>query len=227
METAPSHTPPVSRSQEPSVVAPQASTGPSTPSFLTLVCQRRQVAPQELPASLLSVDPGETTGWCIFQHGRLTQAGQCPGDPVHLDNLITKINPDIIVCEEYRIYGWKAKRHAWSDVPTLRLIGGIQMICTQRNIPMVLQGAQQAKGFSKDEKLRAWGLYQVGQRHANDSIRHATYYLLFGHKNAQNGVIIRRDVGPNTATRDPRANSGANTNGDSSVSLNLSIAADT
>jgi hypothetical protein len=190
----------------PPVRSVEAPSAPTTPSFLTLVCQRRQVVPSALPALLLAVDPGETTGWCVFEYGRLTQAGQCPGDPVHLDGLITRLNPDIIVCEEYRIYGWKAKRHAWSDVPTLRLIGGIQMICTQRNIPMVLQGAQQAKGFSKDDKLRAWGLYQVGKRHANDSIRHATYYLLFGYKNAQNGVPIRRDVGPNTATAEPRPN---------------------
>jgi len=180
---------------------------PSTPSFLTLVCQRRGVVQSALPALLLAVDPGETTGWCVFRFGKLTECGQCPGDPVHLDNLITRLDPDIIVCEEYRIYGWKAKRHAWSDVPTLRLIGGIQMICTQRNIPMVLQGAQQAKGFSKDDKLRAWGLYQVGKRHANDSIRHATYYLLFGYKNAQNGVSIRRDIGAATATAEPRTGS--------------------
>jgi hypothetical protein len=67
------------------------------------------------------------------------------------------------------------------------------MICTQKDINLYLQGAQQAKGFSKDDKLRAWGLYQVGKRHANDAIRHATYWLLFGYKSPQNGVIVRKD----------------------------------
>jgi hypothetical protein len=39
--------------------------------------------------------------------------------------------------------------------------------------------AHQAKGFVTDEKLKAWGFYQKGVRHARDSIRHACYFLLF------------------------------------------------
>lgn len=91
-------------------------------------------------------------------------------------------SPELIVCEEYRVYAWRAKQHSWSNIPTLRLIGGLQMLCTQRDIPIIFQSAQQAKGFSTDEKLKAWDLYQVRKRHANDAIRHAVYWLVFGCK---------------------------------------------
>jgi hypothetical protein len=34
-------------------------------------------------------------------------------------------------------------------------------------------GAGLAKGFATDDKLKAWGFWQPGQRHARDAIRHA------------------------------------------------------
>ena len=86
--------------------------------------------------------------------------------------------------EEYRVYRWRAKQHAGSDLLTARIIGGIEMACSALlgygHIPIIKQPAHVAKNFVSDDKLQAWGFYERGQKHANDAIRHACYWQLFG-----------------------------------------------
>lgn len=84
-----------------------------------------------------------------------------------------------VVIEDYRVYSWKTKDHAWAGLHTSRLIGATELICYDAGLDLTKQTAQQAKGFCTDDKLQAWGLWQEGQRHARDAIRHALYYLLF------------------------------------------------
>ena len=98
------------------------------------------------------------------------------------ERLMDEHKPTRVVCEEYRVYGWRTRQHAWSELHTPQLIGALRAIAAQRGIPVVLQGAGLAKGFVSDAKLRAWGLYRSGMRHAMDAVRHACYYLLFGRK---------------------------------------------
>lgn len=95
------------------------------------------------------------------------------------DELIDKVKPDILVIENYRVYPWLLKQHAWADIPTLRYIGALQHVAALRNIPVKLQMAQLAKTFSPNSRLRLWGLLNEGNKHANDAIRHGVYYLLF------------------------------------------------
>ena len=154
------------------------------PAFAELIARKRGEAGDvsSIPSRILAVDPGDTTGWALFVDATLKECGHVGGNFATLEKLIHAARPDVLVIEEYRIYGWRAKQHSWSDVPTLRLIGGMQMLAQQMGLPVVMQTAQQAKGFSRDEKLRSWNFYQVGKKHANDAIRHACYYVLFGTK---------------------------------------------
>lgn len=149
---------------------------------------------------VLALDPGETTGACLFEGSRLIDARQLStglmplaaqtvvdyfnGGSIPLRPLLT--GPiDMIVIEDYRVYSWKTDDHAWQGLHTPRLIGAIEYICHNRGTPLTKQSAQQGKGFCTDDKLQAWGLYQKGERHARDAIRHAIYYLLFGHMKIQ------------------------------------------
>lgn len=141
---------------------------------------------------LLAIDPGETTGWCLFQGksrpgGRIDYemefCGQIPTWPMKealngFEKLLT-YGPSHILYEQYRVYEWKADDHSWSSIPTLRIIGCLETLALQRAITPYNQSAQQAKNFCTDERLREWGLYQKGMRHARDSIRHACFFLLF------------------------------------------------
>lgn len=156
----------------------------------------------KVPKRLLCLDPGETTGWALFENGELTRWGQIPtvkNEIIYwdiLDVLFTSTDPDYVVCEDYRIYQHKLARHSFSPVLTLRLIGGIDMKCThgwfraQLNpsypehctCPIHYQMATTAKTFCTDERLKQWDFWQENMRHARDAIRHGCYFLLFYNK---------------------------------------------
>lgn len=144
---------------------------------------------KKIPNNLLCLDPGETTGWCVFSQGKLTDSGQtetidAQGEILHdnLQELIVTNCPTHILCEDYRIYEHKLQRHSFSPVLTLRLIGAIDHIAWSNRISINYQMAAQAKGFVTDDKLKNWNFWQQGMRHARDAIRHGCYFLLFHNK---------------------------------------------
>jgi len=56
----------------------------------------------------------------------------------------------------------------------------IKTLCLQQDIKWHTQNAQTGKGFCTDDKLRQWGLYIPGIRHAMDAVRHGAHFLIFG-----------------------------------------------
>jgi Holliday junction resolvasome RuvABC endonuclease subunit len=145
---------------------------------------------------LLALDPGETTGWSVWDshnnatHYEMVECGQLETwdktnntiNPcvTNFPKLLTHFEPDEVVYESYRVYEWKAESHSWSDVPTLRIIGSMETRIIDANLPYCHQTAQVAKKFVTDDLLKSFGFYQRGQRHSRDSMRHALYYILFG-----------------------------------------------
>jgi hypothetical protein len=155
--------------------------GKSTQNFYRLMdrIRKQRNSTRELPERLLSLDPGLTVGWSLWINGHLSKIGECAGTPQRLDDLLRSLRPTLVVAESYRIYSWMLKEHRFSDVPTLRLIGAIELICVQLNVRLVTQTAQQGKSFATNTKLHQWGFYRAGLRHSMDAVRHAVYYLLF------------------------------------------------
>lgn len=149
------------------------------------------------PGTLLCLDPGFTTGVAVFRNGILAPGIQVETivsingkNDIKWDNLLNlfkEVRPTRVVCENYRIYAHKLDQHTNSSVDTLRLIGGIDMLCklspiilgTNEPIPIRYQMASEAKGFCTDDKLKRWGMWQKGMRHSRDAVRHGCYYLLF------------------------------------------------
>jgi len=134
---------------------------------------------------LLTLDPGQTTGVAFFHGTELKEVLQqkTPNIPSAVElftELLDRLPVDTIVIEDYHVYAWRAKQHAWSDLYTPRMIGAVEAICAQRSLPLVKQSAQIAKGFVTDTKLKAWELYRKGMPHARDAVRHGCYYILFG-----------------------------------------------
>jgi hypothetical protein len=137
---------------------------------------------------VLALDPGETTGACVFDGPDLIDArqlstGLMPDAAYTVYEYLSMFRTSnaVVVIEDYRVYSWKTKDHAWAGLHTPRLIGAVEYICRYNldQLPLVKQTAQQGKGFCTDDKLKAWGVYQINQKHARDAIRHACYYLLF------------------------------------------------
>ena len=139
---------------------------------------------------LVSFDPGETTGLCY----RLPWED---GFKIHMMQLSTKeIGPacDHIViitqefgqtlqhwvCEDYKVYSWKADTHKWAGLHTPQLIGAIRLLAYQRKVPLHFQMAQEGKSWATDQKLQSWGLYDPGMRHARDASRHLITRTFFG-----------------------------------------------
>jgi len=139
---------------------------------------------------LLSLDPGETTGWAVWKcetggEAILIDQGQIATWPLELcvENMSAMFNayPGIshVVHETYAVYEWKSSDHSWSQIPTVQIIGSILTLCIQRKLTYSQQTAQIAKNFCTDDKLKSWGFYEKGLRHARDAVRHGSYYILF------------------------------------------------
>lgn len=137
--------------------------------------------------TLLSLDPGHTTGYAIWlvdsDNVGIVKSGQIRtwrDDLEHkeLHDLIQDV--DMVVFESYQVYDWKKDEHSFSQVPTVQVIGCIKTICRWQEKPYYLQTAQVAKQFCTDDKLEKWGMWKKGERHARDAIRHGCYWLLFG-----------------------------------------------
>lgn len=162
----------------------------SWPSFLA---KARASVDYSEAGHVLCLDPGETTGWALFEHGLLVRSGQegTGTHPAFMADFLYDFEPEptVIVYEEYRIRGNKAKQHIGSEVFTIQHIGVIRAVADDLGVKLVKQTAGMAKTFATDVKLRRWGLYQTNRRHANDAIRHGVYYHLFyyGRKDPRHG----------------------------------------
>jgi hypothetical protein len=148
----------------------------------------------------LYVDPGEDTGWALSKGELLLGAGTekmwffaddvwaalHDGGPLAEGGTVW-LRPGIkdednsgpigrIVCEDFRIYPWKAKELAWDQVRTARLIGALTFMARLHKIPLVLQGAKikdrAVKGGSEQFFYRP--LHE--NRHQNDAIMHYTFF---------------------------------------------------
>lgn len=138
---------------------------------------------------LITLDPGETTGYCVMHDFQVVQAGQLITSDLDLgydalSNLFHvyqgKEEGVRVVCEDYRVYSWKSKQHEWAGLHTPKLIGMIHCLAIQYGFPAKYVMAVEAKTFVTDEKLKDWGLWIPNQRHARDAIRHAVLYTIFG-----------------------------------------------
>ncbi len=128
------------------------------------------------PKRLLAIDPGGTTGYAYFEGTKLKWTKQEKSYPA---SIIEQYKPDLVVCEDYKIYASKVDMHTYSDLSVPRLIGEIEYVCRINEIKLHKQMAATAKGFCTNNKLKEWGFYEPNKPHARDAIRHGCYYLLF------------------------------------------------
>ena len=150
----------------------------------------------KLPQSVIAIDPGMTTGYCVFKYvgdsydsmvyllrssGVIHVNKQTGWDPIiDLIQSYYRNEPNsVVVCEDYKIYPNKQLEHVLSSVDTVRIIGAIEFMCHHDNVPLVKQMASVHKGFVTDTKLKEWGLYKGINRHSRDAVKAAIYFILF------------------------------------------------
>lgn len=142
------------------------------------------------------MDPGETTGWSLWDGTELVDMGQDPlwkfidgvdawlteqmAPYAHL-NLVEGFPREsrlhAIVCEDFVLYPWEAQNLVWDKFRTVRGIGALQLLARQHNIPFIEQGAKikEAAVAAGAEELFVSPRHE--NRHANDAIMHGVYYL--------------------------------------------------
>lgn len=151
--------------------------------------------------TILCFDPGHTTGFAIFQGLDLIESGELVTKPIdaavrNVERMFNHCEPDIVVMEDYRVYKWKTEHHGGSELLTTRVIGCIETFCVLNFVSNVIkQPAHIGKGFATDKRLREWGFYKKGERHARDAIRHGCYFLLFGAIRQSEAYKLRNTVG--------------------------------
>ena len=84
---------------------------------------------------LLSIDPGESIGWALFEDAKLADCGIEKYDtrsvwPKHFDLLSTS---DVVVYERYFI------SRVMQDTTTAEVIGALKYMCSLYHIPIIVQ----------------------------------------------------------------------------------------
>ena len=115
------------------------------------------------------------------------------------ERLIEKHNPDVIVCESYRLFGHKAKEQSGSSLETAQLIGYLQMVAYKENIPFVLQDPSIKQRFSDEVMCRLGLIVKKANRyfykdaltnlHMRDAMRHNLYFYKYNMKKLKEDLL--------------------------------------
>jgi len=85
----------------------------------------------------LFIDPGESTGWAIFDlDGKEVGMGTCRGFENLAVWLETWRSHDFqrVIIEEFKLYPWKSQAQLWSEFFTIEVIGAVRFKCFQFDI---------------------------------------------------------------------------------------------
>lgn len=102
------------------------------------------------------------------------------------------VYPDVLVVESYRLFGHKAKQQSGSSLETPQLIGYLEMVAHEINIPIVLQDPSTKTRHTDDILVKTGIIEKRGNKyfykgemtnlHQRDALRHNLYYCKYGKK---------------------------------------------
>lgn len=133
--------------------------------------------------TVMSFDPGGTTGWAYWQHNWDTfrmEVGQLGPKHHHLAlyDMVEEYDPQIIVCENFTYQRRDPTKGIHLELISVQYIGVLSMY--QQKHPetlLVFQMPNVGKSIWTDDKLKAVDHYHPGLKHANDAVRHLIHYL--------------------------------------------------
>jgi hypothetical protein len=130
--------------------------------------------------TILSVDPGTSSGWCIVKSDAptvLSAYGQM--GPYELTDWlhIALAACDEVVIEHFRV-GQRTAIAAKDIGDTLDIEGWVKLEAKRRRLPVTMQSPADAKTFSTDDKLKHLGWWSLGQLRNNRDVRSACRHML-------------------------------------------------
>ncbi len=128
--------------------------------------------------TVLSLDPGDTTGWAVFntETNKLIKYGATKFTPLALFDLLNLYEPEQIVYERFSLYAHKAESQINSEFYTVQLIGVIKLYCELMHITPIVQSAAVGKSIWSDQMLKKFN-YHSDSKHSRDATRHVLTYL--------------------------------------------------
>lgn len=128
---------------------------------------------------LLAIDPGLTTGWCVFDDGVPTEWGHSPWWETLEQTMATV---DAVVCERFALYGSKAAALTNNEFPAVQVIGVVKYLAQRRDVPVSFQPASaiHTQGrLTPPLRRRIDPLLPrtSAQRHARDAMAHGFVFL--------------------------------------------------
>lgn len=124
----------------------------------------------------VAFDPGLTTGYCIFDDASPVSYGQ-----IHFLKLVELVEglpkPDVVVYENFQLFGHKAKQQIGSKFETVQAIGIIKSWAKRNK-------AEQIEQRPSDKAIaQKWtGIVPTGAHNTNshwvDAFNHGMFYLI-------------------------------------------------
>ena len=143
--------------------------------------------------NILCLDPGNHTGWCLYNDSN----GNIIGGTImeqdtwrYLYVLFTELRPDMVVIESFNLYPGMAQHMAWNSFYPVEVIGAVHYLCHRYGIPYVMQKPSVKKYAGKlrpelVETIKEHSSLVVQSmpgaepfmEHTKDAILHLQYYL--------------------------------------------------
>lgn len=135
--------------------------------------------------TLLALDPGATTGYCLAtardklylapDEGRLSLAQMY----FMLEKFTSLDSEASLIYEDFQYRNYARMN---LDLTPVKIIGIIELFA-ERYEPLLMvtkQTAAAAKAFYVDDELKRLGVYKKGRKHGRDATRHLLRWLNFG-----------------------------------------------
>ena len=123
----------------------------------------------------VAFDPGLTTGWAVFDDGKLVNKGQ-----TKFLELLTELDglpvPNLVVYEDFQLLPHKAKAQIGSKFETIQAIGMIKAYAHKHKCGVVVQRPGVKKIAEKWTGVRPPKNH--AQSHWVDAFNHGAYHLI-------------------------------------------------
>lgn len=126
---------------------------------------------------IVAVDPGKTTGLAFFNGGNF-MVGSEVYDYDAIRGFLQTYNPEVVVVEDY-VVGRLGAHHR----TPLMVMGAVEMICQDLEIPIVYQSPSILKIMLK--RLDDEEGFGLNSPHVRSAAAHALYYITEGGRHAK------------------------------------------
>jgi hypothetical protein len=149
-----------------------------------------------LETIIISIDPGETSGFCLYDEGEnaIFDWGVVSDSrmPFLLEEFLIKWRTSLVIVEKWALFGSVAQTLTGDEMLTSQCIGAIKHVCSRHEVDFYESDPMKKRPFP-DKTLRRMNIYTT-PIHTRDAIRHLLSFL-GQHKGVNPKTVeIRKDI---------------------------------